>query len=368
MKRVGFIIDGRLPSVRSILSRRCSPRSLLVGEKPSSSVAEMRYGWIADRVNATDAGLRYELYRPFRKYDAVVFLKSMSNACHKKAMELKARGARILFDANVDYYTTPKGVFPYEGMAPTAAQQQEAIRMTTSCDAVIADSEHIAEVARAHNTRVAWIPDNVDMRLAPKSLNWGGGTPKISLLWSGIMLKMAELLVIENVLKTYANRIHLVLVTDSDSLPACWSQELKQRFVGLLSAVSHSLVQYTSVSALMDIYSAGGIAISPRFLDNTYNLGHTEWKITLPMACGRLVLCSPQRSYETVAQRAGGRGIRICRSDADWEASLEQLLRGGIDLKAEGLEAQAVVNKWYSTEVMAEQHRAFMEKVICNGW
>lgn len=368
MKRVGFIIDGRLPSVRSILSRQCSPRSLLVGEKPSSSVAEMRYGWIADRVNATDAGLRYELYRPFRKYDAVVFLKSMSDECHEKAMDLKARGARILFDANVDYYTTPKGIFPYEGMAPTPAQQQEAIRMTTSCDAVIADSEHIADVTRIHNARVAWIPDNVDMRLAPKSLNWGCGTPKISLLWSGMSPKMAELLAIENVLRKFAGRIHLVLVTDSDRLPACWPKELKQRFEGLLSALSHSLVRYTSVSALMDIYSAGGIAISPRFLDNTYNLGHTEWKITLPMACGRLVLCSPQRSYETVAQRAAGRGIRICRSDADWEASLEQLLRGGIDLKAEGLEAQAVVGRWYSTEVVADQHRTFMEKVICNGW
>ena len=73
----------------------------------------MRYGWVAESVNSDpSSGMRYELFKPWRRYDAVVFLKSMEAGCADFAERLKHRGTRVIFEANVDYYTEGGGDAP----------------------------------------------------------------------------------------------------------------------------------------------------------------------------------------------------------------------------------------------------------------
>ena len=324
----------------------------------------MRFGWIAQHLNADPKReAHYSLYRPGREYDAVVFLKSMGAASQSLARSLRERGTRVLFDVNVDYFSKAEGTFYYEGMAPTARQVDDAHRMAELSDALIADSSHLASIAAKHHPQVRWISDNVDMRLAPFRMPQMKRDDRINLLWSGEAVKLFELLSIEDVLRKFADRVRLWLVTNSLSALDRWFDPWKSRFESLLQAVEHEIIPFRSVAELLRIYSYGGVFISPRFLDNTYNFGHTEWKIALPMACGCLTLGSPLPSYQDVAERSKGAGLRLCADTEAWTAAFDQILSGAIDLEAEGEAARGVVEEHYSTPVVAEAHREYVSHV-----
>ena len=148
MKRVGFIVDSQVPSIACWRQGSCRLRHLAMGWASTSPVGVMRYGWIADCISRSDLGAEYvyELYRPWRRYDVVVFLKSMGAQASLLEKELASIGVRTIFDCNVDYVTPSEGTFYYEGMAPTEAQRQDALDMVTGVRGVIGDSEQITEV------------------------------------------------------------------------------------------------------------------------------------------------------------------------------------------------------------------------------
>jgi len=157
--------------------------------------------------------------------------------------------------------------------------------------------------------------------------------------------------------------VRLILVTNDLAALDRWFDPWKSRFESLLTAIEHKIFPFQSVPALMKTYAGGGIFISPRFLDNSYNWGHTEWKIALPMACGRIAFGSPLPSYRDVSARSGGAGLRICESDEDWMAAFDAALSGGIDFEAEEQAAREVIEKHYSTPVVAATHLQFVGEV-----
>jgi hypothetical protein len=87
------------------------------------------------------------------------------------------------------------------------------------------------------------------------------------------------------------------------------------------------------------------------------------------MACGRMVFCSPVPSYVKVSELSVGEGIRICQTPEEWEEALEGILTGEIDLEQEEMAAKSVVEKNYSTLVVAEKHAAFVRSFLstCRG-
>ena len=358
---VGFVIDEGLP-------RGSRPWEWALGRPSDSAVAVMRFGWIAKHLARETRGqVRYSLYRPWQRYDAVVFLKSMKTPCRTLARRLRAAGTRVISDVNVDYFTPAEGTFYYRGMAPTPEQSASAQEMAGLSDALIADSIHIAQVCAKHHPKVRCVPDNVELSLVPPYQPWKRGA-KLDLLWSGEAVKLFELLSIENVLRKLARRIRLVLVTNDLGALDRWFDPWKGRFEGLLAAVEHEFVPFKSVAQLLKLYAGGGVFISPRFLDNTYNWGHTEWKITLPMSCGRVALGSPLPSYTEVAWRSGGAGLRLCENEDDWTTALDVMLAGSFDFAAEETAARDVVRAHYSTPVVAEAHHACVAEVCAaNG-
>ena len=368
-RRVGFVIDDMVPSLGAVRAGRCGVRGLLTGSLSTSSVATMRFGWVAREVNRRkrEFGLHYETYRPWRRggYDALVFLKSMG-AESRAIAESERATARIIFDVNVDYKTPPVGTFFYEGMAPTSSQRQSAMAMTVLSDAVIADSEHLAQLWGGSGSNVCWIPDNVDMSGVPiNPVSFALENGKLNLFWSGEAVKLFDLLAVEDVLRSLADRVRLVIVTSDLMALDRWYDGYAKRLRGLLDVVEHETHQFHSIPHLQALYAARpGVFISPRFLDNSYNLGHTEWKITLAMACGRHVLCSPQPSYRCVSQRSGGKGVRLCEDDAAWRHALDAILTGCTDPDAEGVAGRETVERYYSTRVVAAQHAVWVRHVL----
>ncbi|MEO6054673.1 MAG: glycosyltransferase [Chthoniobacterales bacterium] len=367
MKRLGFIINSRLPNAAAVFSRGMLPHHLLTGWDDSASpMSLMRFHWIADAVNK-QSRIHYELYKPWRHYDALMLVKSMAYDCTVFAKKEKARGTRILFDANVDYYTAPPNDGPLPEMAPTENQRSQALEMTGMADGVMASSRHLAEICSQYSSSPAeWIPDNVNLSLIPsRKNNSSAGNAPLLVWWSGMPQKAFEFLAIETTLRKYASRIHLHLVTNDLSVMNVWSPDIQQRFRTLLKDVPHTIHAFGSVENLLRLYADhGGIVVSPRFLDTPYNLGHSEWKLTLAMACGLPAVCSPVPSYGDVAARAPGNAIRICQTEEDWSTAFSSALDKSWDLADAGAAAIDTVEKHYSTAVVAEKHLAFVSRIL----
>lgn len=366
MIRVGCIVDSLVPSVRDVLRGAGGVSHLVSGRGSGSAVDQMRFQWIARELATTVKrhGVVYERYRPWRSYAAVVFLKSMGRDVAALRSRLGQRGVKTVFDCNVDYVTPARGTFYYDGMAPTEEQRRDALEMIGGVDGVVGDSEHLTAVCRALHSNVRWIPDNVRMDLVPKNCHPSGSVGgRLRVLWSGTSRKAFELLAVEALLRSHRQRIELVVVTDGlggmDKIYEPHRTALRE----LLHDVDARVLPFTGIEDLLRLYAEGGVFFSPRHLDNSYNQGHTEWKITLPLACGRRVLCADQASYRTVAERGPGT-VAVCRNDDEWRASLEECLDGNFDWARQVKDGHDVVAKCYATSVVARQFVDFMVDVL----
>jgi hypothetical protein len=365
MKSVGFIVDGLLPFFSRKSLARLGPLSVFKGGRSATAMGLMRFGWIADAVNnRPGSGVRYELYRPFRRYDALVFTKSMDRACLELARRQRKGGGIAVFDVNVNYFEAG-GTYYYEGMQPTNEQRANAIAMAKECSGTIAASLAIEEAAGC-SALATCIPDNVDLRISPKAASWSvePAGRRLRLLWSGQALKLFDLLAIEDVLRAFRENTELVLVTNDLSALERVYEPHRSRLKKLLADLHCTVIRYESIPRLMEVYGAGGVMISPRFLDSAYNRGHPEGKITLGMACGRVAVCSPLRSYREVARLSGGVGVRICDDSGGWSAVLDSMLGGRFDWAHEQASACKVVSDHYSSAVVAEKHAEFITQLM----
>jgi len=328
-------------------------------------VSLARLHWIAPRINNDPSNdFYYEVFKPWRNYDGLIFLKAMGDKALGLARRYLNKGKPIIFDANVNYYLI-EGTEHYRGMLPTSAQREEAIAMTQAASKVIADSNHIADHCRLYNNNVTWIPDNVEMDQVP-SIAIDGVARRIRLVWSGVAVKLYELLEIEEQLRSVRDRIELVLVTNDLAVMSCWKGDYRQRMERLLADLDVSIVPYRGVKRLFETYTHSDAVLSPRFLDNSYNFGHTEWKITLGMACGCRALVSPVPSYRDVWERSSGREVVLCSNQDDWHGALEVLLSEGVST-ADRMASKEIVEKHYSSSVVAAQHGACMQEVLAGA-
>jgi hypothetical protein len=247
-------------------------------------------------------------------------------------------------------------------MVPSPRQKIDAEQITKAAGAVIASSRHLMKVCSRMNPLSHWVPDNILPEFLTSPCWKKRPDGRLSVWWSGMATKAFDLLAAEASLQRFQDRIHLHMVTDDFAQgKAKWRPEVRKRFEAFLRKVPHTFHRFESISHLLKLYSTGGIIISPRFLEIPYNLGHSEWKITLGMACGLPALASPQPSYEDVAQRAQPNAIRICRNNSDWEEALEWVLsRPNQPSEA----AQEVVRRHYLTPLVAEQHRKAVQSAL----
>ena len=108
----------------------------------------------------------------------------------------------------------------------------------------------------------------------------------------------------------------------------------------------------------------GDFCISPRRTDNTYDLGHSHFKIGVFMAQGVPALCSALPSYKELIRKTDG-GM-ICQSDLDWVTVLDNILEDRESLWRWSKGAYEGM-RCYSTEVLAKSYLKVFEKLISGG-
>lgn len=351
-KRIGWVVTDQLESMPYW------PRI----DTGVGGIVLARMHWIARRVNARfESGLLHEIYKPWRAYDALIFLKSIGQRANRLARKYLARGKPIIFDININYFLR-EGVEHYQGMFPNQTQQADAILLAQISSGVIADSEYICKQSQSYNNNVVWIPDSVEMDSVP-ALRHRPEERKLRLVWSGDAVKLFEFLVIETTLRRYSSYLKLVLVTSDMSVMSRWPEEQVKRIEKLFGELDVTIYPYKGIEDLFEKYCGADVVISPRFLDNSYNLGHTEWKLTLGMACGCVAVASSVPSYQTVQSRSISEEIILCSGDDQWCSAFDYLLgnRPMMDVRQD---ARSLVDKYYSSRVISSAHSAFLNNLF----
>ena len=305
-----------------------------------SGAVGMRVGNNARWINRNTDEFWNESYRPDRRYDVVVFFKAMDAACQAEAERLRSQGTRIVFDANVNYYEI-WGEYDIEDTRPTPTQQEDAIAMTRGAHHVVADSSYIAGIARQYNPQVTWIPDNLDLALFRRRPPRTSVRP-VRIVWSGVSKKADHLLLVRDVLASLSGA---ELVVVSDAIPAVVAE--------LEKAMPVRFVPYSDAAYARTLRGCD-IIISPKRLINAYEMGHTEYKITLGMAVGLPAVASPQPSYVEAISHAGG-GILAETSD-QWRSALQQLVEDPRLREDLGERAARTVRERYTTAVTAASY------------
>jgi glycosyltransferase involved in cell wall biosynthesis len=312
----------------------------------SGPMVTMRYRNLALWLNRH--GFQNEFYQRAHQYDAVVVIKAFTESILEEVKWLKSQGTSVIFDANVNYYTI-WGDYQDSNQHPTQDQQRAAKTITRLADHVIADSEYLRDVVRDFNPNVTWIPDNV--------LTWmfhpgapHGKSGQLRLIWSGVAAKSNELLLIREALASVSN-LELWLVSEKQPIA----------FDSLAKLLPVRWFRYSDPYYAWLLGRADAI-ISPRHLNNGYNLGHTEYKITLGMARSLPAVASPQPAYISAISRGGG-GL-ICDSIADWVAALLRLRDDLAFRHAMGQAARRTVETDYATPVVTAQLGDLLRKVI----
>jgi glycosyltransferase involved in cell wall biosynthesis len=312
----------------------------------SGAMVTMRYRNLALWLNRN--GLSNSFYRSGEDYDVVVIIKTFTDAVLDEVNSLRRKGTPIIFDANVNYYTI-WGNYTDPKTRPTPDLQRAAKQITRLADHVIADSEYLRDVIRDFNPRVTWIPDNVwPLMFRPARHREQSGV--LRLIWSGIAFKADELLLIKDALAA-VDGLELWLVSDArppvmeslqDALPVHW--------------FGYSDLYYAWLLGRADAI------ISPRTLNNGYNLGHTEYKISLGMARCLPAIASPQPAYVTAIAQDGG-GI-LCDTSADWQAAFTHL-RDDVEARLRmGRAARRTVEHHYLTPVVAQKLRQVILQTV----
>jgi glycosyltransferase involved in cell wall biosynthesis len=292
-----------------------------------------------------------ELYDSRRRYDIVVFVKTMGGRYEEEARRVQSYGARVVFDANVNYYEV-WGEYDVANTKPTEQQQQDAVAITTLADGVVADSSYLLGIVRRLNERSVWIPDNVDPRVfSGVRKHWDADGP-FRLVWSGVPKKALPLLTIREALASL-ERAELVIV--SSDVPEAM-RELEEaipcRFVPFIDLDRRFVRTLRSCDTI----------ISPKRLVNSYELGHAEYKITVGMAVGLPAVASPQQSYVEAIGHLGG-GI-LANDVNEWQDALQRLA-ADVGLRASlGAKGAQTVAEVYATPTVAQRYLAFLRQFV----
>lgn len=247
-------------------------------------------------------GVDVELNRDCPDVQAAVFLRDWSPARLAAAKRLKAKGARIVVDTPVNYFS--------EQDLPEFAGgvRDDFRRMLELADMVVCPSEFIAGRGRMEGSPTACVEDAVDaghfkFRRSSASSN----SP--TLVWCGVAVKAAPL----NALASPIRRNGWKVIVISERRPDLdFPFEYRKWSYGKFP---------------QDIVS-GDIGIFPRTADNDYDRGHSFFKIGVFLAEHVPVVASSVPSYVAVATSSNSVLLEGIDPD-EWESAIRRMAGGG---------------------------------------
>jgi len=281
-----------------------------------------------------------ELYKPWKKYDIVIFQKKFDNEALKLAKKLKLKGTKVVLDINVNYYD--KSALEKTSLC----MNKQIIEFTKVADSIISSSEYLKNYIRKMfpEKKIAYIPENItdNFFLAKKKIK--EKEDNLKLIYVGYAIKAKEILNIRNVLRSLRKTHNFNIVFICERNPEISINGIETEFIKYKQRKIHKQM------------SEGDIFIAPRNLNDSYNLGHSFTKIGYPMSVGIPIVASKIPSYEKSP-------ALLCENKEEWKNRLEELLSNFELRKKIGNLGIEFCKSNYSSKSIKRQYIDFFEEV-----
>ncbi len=288
-------------------------------------------------------GIRCTINCVNKSSDIAIFVRCQNKDTLNILERQRSLGAKTIFDINVNYFDD-SGLFP-GGYGTTPEQVADAKNMAITADAITCASDFIKDRASQFNSNSFYIPDSVNLHhFRYNKTEEDFRSPGLSAIWSGQPTKADELVGLTKLLSQHD--VPLTIISENQP-----------------PRLKHSNFSPWSYFSFPRTILHGNISVSPRRTDNSYDLGHSHFKIGVFMAQGVPVLASPLPSYTELLTDTGGG--RICRSDTDWKTSIEEIMDDR-DLLWKWSQAAYSGMRKFSTEKISDVYVKLFKKLVSN--
>ncbi len=282
-----------------------------------------------------NSGIKTDLYRPFEKYDIVIFQKSFSESHYKLAKKLSNAGIKIILDINVNYF-----VKAGETTQVTEKQIEDLHRFLGLTNTIFVSSHYLQSVAERYHSDVHYIPEHISTigSHLPKKLS-----NPVKLLYCGYAVKANSVFLIEDVLSDLSKEYDIEVVFVCEKNPS------------LKLPIKTSFIKYKHKN-LVSILRQGDIKVAPRGIGNSYDLGHSFTKIGYPMSVGLPVVASPVPSYE-------GSPALLSTSEGEWMNNIKSLIENPEEYRNLSRKGIAFVKENFSLKKIGQMYLESFGKV-----
>ena len=273
--------------------------------------------------------------------DIAILIRWQDQGAFNLVRRLRDNKVKTVFDLCVNYFDET-GIFS-GGYGVSSNQVEEVKRIAVAVNGIIAGSEYIKQQAMKYNANSIYLPESIDYNQFNKikdKNDYFRNSPRA--IWSGKSVKSGE--VADLYYKLKDRNIPLTIISDNKPL-----------MPGPFNYLPWSY--YTFPENIL----GGEFCISPRRTDNTYDLGHSHFKIGVFMAQGVPALAAPLPSYKEVIEKTGGG--KICQSESDWGKTLDEIMENP-NMLWEWSRLAHDGMKGYSTALIASQYKQFFENIL----
>ncbi len=290
------------------------------------------YAWVmaSTRLRAYDVILHFaqdkdfilELYRPWRKYDIVIFQKAWRKNHHHLAQVLQKNGTRVVLDLNT-------AIFHIHPESRTFIREVDHLLVSSPyllTEAQKLFPEQTISLIEEHIPKVAFsVQKNITK------------DPHV-LVYAGYAEKASEILHIKNILKTLREQYAFSLLFLCEKDPQIH-----------ITNIECTYIKYQQSHIYKQILQ-GDIFLAPRNLNDPINLGHSFTKIGLPMAVGLPVIASPVPAYS-------GSPALIANTEEEWLEKLRLLFSDTAKRKELSTMGRLYCQKEYGTEKIMKKYK-----------
>lgn len=288
---------------------------------------------------SNDPNFFLELYKPWKKYDIVIFQKSFDEKALRLAKNLRNQGVKIVLDVNVNFYDK-KALIKRDPNAP-----EQITEFTKICDYIITTTSYLKNYINDlfPGKPIYVIPENITQNFFSVQKKHQNNTP--TLLYVGYSIKAKEIFLIEDVLKNLRKKYNFKILFICEKDPKINIDQIETEFLKYNQKKIHKQMLL------------GDIFISPRDTKDPYNLGHSFNRIGYPMSVGIPVIASTLPSYKNSP-------ALLCDNNKGWIENIEKLMRSP-KLRGEvGQKGIDFCKENFSSSIIKKQYINFLKKVI----
>lgn len=278
-------------------------------------------------------GIRVELYKPFRKYDVVIFTKTRSEKAVRLARKLHQQGIPIYYEAYCEYLEDPSRADDWERV--------NILKIVEQADMVGTCSEEQRQAFSNYHPHVVMIPESVHDAFFEVEKKHEK-KEHVTLVYCGYSAKAKDTLCIEAVLKRMQQEYGCRLLYLCEKDPG-------------LPDLTYDYLLYDQ-RKIPQLLLEGDIMIAPRPMEGIEKLAHSFTKVAYPLAVGLPAVASPVPSYVDTP-------VILCRNEEEWMAELVKLAQSVEERSHVGTLGREYVRQHYSLQVVGEEYRRILEKL-----